>query len=590
MMEAEKMNTTSKNLISNIVSKLKPRWSWIPYGILLVAMWLFWASAVSTSAARIASLQTIEPYAFAVQEQLLRNFAETGSFFQTIHRGYDDAWTWSGHRALTFPFVGWLYGFTPSALWLSTIMISFFTVGAVGAGGIARRHFSLGFSDFSSEKRGTLSAWYFAWGGLVYLSMPAVMALALQDYQDLCFAVPCLVWAWWLIETGRWWWVLLGCLLAIAPREETVPMAIAIAVLARPYTTANNTDKNNRVLSGIAGFVARWRERYPWKIHLRNIGIVALLAVGYVWWAQRYFPLQSGGHDMPLENAMGSLGHERIFLEGWVYHTRFYVLVFIPLGLLCWFSPVVASIAVALCVLHMSVPDGHGVDRSWSGHCHHMAPAVAFACVSILIGASRVWRALVWVCRGYTSPANILLLLALYWSGWWWKEWAEYYNIIQSTTVEEPVWVHPAWKLKDIALQRDPNTVLVVNKNTALVASDQLRSYTLDESLSGKERKRGLAAGNCAIADLRRKDIVARILTMDGVEEVASEEVFTLWCWSSSAVDRFAMQEKRFSPVESYTGSYKKGSDIPGTAPRESKLSTQMGTFPVINMKDWRIE
>ena len=56
----------------------------------------------------------------AVHEQLLR--CETGSWFQSVHRGYDDAWTWSGHRALTLPLSGWLYGWKPSALWLSQIL------------------------------------------------------------------------------------------------------------------------------------------------------------------------------------------------------------------------------------------------------------------------------------------------------------------------------------------------------------------------------------------------------------------------------------------------------------------------------------
>ena len=63
----------------------------------------FWGTAVSTAWARLAALQTVEPYAWAVHEQLMYNFAHEGAFFQTIHKGYDDAWTWSGHRAITLP-------------------------------------------------------------------------------------------------------------------------------------------------------------------------------------------------------------------------------------------------------------------------------------------------------------------------------------------------------------------------------------------------------------------------------------------------------------------------------------------------------
>ena len=532
--------------------RYKPTWNWLPYLLLLPLMWLFWTTSVSTSWARIASLQTIEPYAMAVHEQLMRNFAETGSFSQTIHRGYDDAWTWSGHRALTLPIVGWIYGWNPSALWLSKIMIGWFVFGALGAGGIAMRHLQ--------------SHWGFLWGGAVYLLMPATMALSLQDYQDLCMALPCLVLAWNLLERGKWYWTVLAIFLAIAPREETVPMAFFCAVMARP------------MLEGV------WLRR----AHAMNVGIAIALIAFYAWWANAYFPLNNGGHDMPLQNAMGSLGHERIFLEGWVYHTRFYALVFLPIGVLSYFAPLVGLPAVALCLLHMSVPDGHGVDRSWSGHCHHMAPAVAFSCISAIIGGSRLanWLSIERFGRWKGLLPTILLIGTISWSGWWWVQWADYYNLILTSTVQEPEWEHPAWKLKEY-LKEDE--ILVVNKNTALVASDQVRSYTLDESLYGKERRKGLGVADCAIIDRRRSDILQRVMTMSPTLR-AEEEQFQMWCWEKNTVDRFVMNQSRFKPAEPYTGPYKKGSDIPGTAPRESKIATPMGSFPVLNLRDWKIE
>lgn len=534
-------------------------WDWIPYVLLLPVAWFFYATAVSTSWARIDALQTIEPYAMAVHEQLLRNVSETGTWFQTIHRGYDDAWTWSGHRALTLPIVGWFYGWSPSALWLSQILILGVLSGAIPAGLIAKRHIQ--------------SHWGFLWGGAVYLSMPAVMAIALQDYQDLCFALPFLVWAWHFFETGWFVGAILGALFAIAPREETIPMAIFCAVMARP------------MLDG----------QWMWKQHLRTIVTTGVLAGAYVWWAQEYHPLNSGGHDMPLENALGSLGQQRIFLEGWVYHTRFYALVFIPLGVLAYAAPLIGAPAVALCILHMSVPEGHGVDRSWSGHCHHMAPAIAFAVIAMIVGGARIGRWLQFERLGHwkwVTPA-ILGVATLGWSQWWWQEWAEYYNLRQGMSIQEPEWTHPAWKLKENWLNQFPepnSSVLAVNKNTALVASDQLRSYTMDESLFGKESRKGLGAADCAIVDSGRRDIVAYIQQMDGAEQLATEGDFGLWCWSETAVDRFVMKKTRFKPAQPNTGPYKKGADIPGVAPRETRISAPMGSFPVINLEQWRIE
>ena len=50
-------------------------WLWL-------LMWLFWACAVSTTWARINAIQTVEPYAFAVHEQLMLNFSQDGAFSQ----------------------------------------------------------------------------------------------------------------------------------------------------------------------------------------------------------------------------------------------------------------------------------------------------------------------------------------------------------------------------------------------------------------------------------------------------------------------------------------------------------------------------
>ena len=529
-----------------------------PYLLSFVLMWLFWTTAVSTSWARISALQTIEPYAFAAHEQLLVNFSETGSFFQTIHRGYDDAWTWSGHRALTLPIVGYLYAYFPSPLGLSTIMISWFVLGAIAAGFVGKNHLS--------------SHWGYFWGSAVYLLAPASMALALQDYQDLCLALPCLVIAWCLFERGHWSLSILGTLFAIAPREETIPMAIFCALMAIPW-------KKNRHKQRI------WR----WKMHLLSIFSSIGLAAFYIWYAQKYYPLNAGGHDMPLQNAVGSFGHERIFLEGWVYHTRFYALVFVPLGIFAYFAPLVGLPALALCLLHMSVPDGHGVDRSWSGHCHHMAPALAFSILATIIGGSRLFKLFRFSRLGAWKellPVG-LMLGAVSWSAWWWSEWSGYYNLIVTFEVKEPDFVHPVWKLKE---QLPEEAIVVVNKNTALSVSDQRRSYTLDESLYGKERRKGLGAATHAIVDARRSDILKNLKLMDGFAIMATEEPFILVSWKKGALDRMAVQKNQFKPTNPYVGDYRKASDIPGVPPRESKIPALMGSFPVINLRDWRIE
>ena len=59
-------------------------------------------------------MQVVEPYAFAVYHQIVHNLAISGEFVQTIHQGYDDSWTWSGHRAPALFVVAPLYRLDPS--------------------------------------------------------------------------------------------------------------------------------------------------------------------------------------------------------------------------------------------------------------------------------------------------------------------------------------------------------------------------------------------------------------------------------------------------------------------------------------------
>ena len=153
-------------------------------------------------------------------------------------------------------------------------------------------------------------------------------------------------------------------------------------------------------------------------------------------------------------------------MEGWLYRYRFYALVWVPLGSFALLAPLIALPGVALCLLHMTVPDGHGVDRSWSLHCHHMAPAVAFSCVSTcwigtfdeIFGKMPLGKLIQTICFVGVSS----------WSIWWWWSWSEYYNLVRTHTIVEPEWSHPAWKLLG---QLDEKDVPIVSKKTSIAAS-----------------------------------------------------------------------------------------------------------------------
>lgn len=511
----------------------------------LALSWLWWCTASSTSIALISSLFTVEPYAFAVHEQLIRNFAETGQFFQTVHKGYDDAWTWSGHRALTLVLSGWLYPLSSGPFGLARILVGATLLGVVPAALLGRR-----------VARSELGA---AAGALAYLGAPPVMAMALQGYQDLAFAVPALVFAWWAMGSRWWWLVPLGVLVGMAPREECVPMAVGIAVLAAPW--------------GPKG-------RPRWGRWAFNLVAAVLIAGSYVRWAETAYPIATSGHDMPLENALRSIvsGDRAVFLDGWPWRWSFYGLLTVPLGALLLLGGEALLPVLALVVLHMTVPVGHGVDRSWAGHAHHMAPAAAFAAIAGTLGAGRLLR---WVlpaagrARAVVGVVVIGLMVAV--TARSWSAWAEEQNLVVAAVPTNPAWVHPAWALAE---KIPEDAVPIATKDTSLVVSRWERSYTVDGSLANKAPQQGLAAGTHLIVDERQTTLVEWAMAMPGATVVARQSPFALVRWDEGPDTRWAkMRTARLTRPPPYSGSYRRRQDIPGVPPHTGGQKS-MGPVP----------
>ncbi len=519
-------------------SRMPSRWPrWLPWLGILALAWAWWATASSTAIARVAALQTVEPYAFAVHDQLVRNFSATGEFFQTVHKGYDNAWTWSGHRALTLIGAGWLYQLDPSAFGLSRFMVGAFLLGVVPAALIGRR----------VTRGAPVGLWL---GALAYLGSPTLMALSLQDYQDLCMAAPALVFCWWAMGARRFWWAPLGTFIGMAPREECIPMVVGVAVLSIPVA-----------LSGRV----RWG-RWVW-----NVLAAVAVAATYVWWAETYFPVATSGHDMPLENAVkGFTGgtNRDIFLDGWTFLQDFYVDLLLPFGFVALLGVEGLLPAAGLVLLHMTVPVGHGVDRSWSGHAHHMAPAVAFISISVTLAVGRLLR--------WTSPRQrnrrlawhwgcALLLTVVAWNGW--QPFAESQNFRITSRVRTPEWVHPAWRL---ARKVPADGVPIASKDVSPAISSFAESYTYDGSLPSKAKMEGLAAGTHMIVDTRLKVVQQWAMAMDGAKLVARDEPFVLIAWNPGSLDTkwSRMRDARMARPPPYSGGYNVPSQIPGVPPK----------------------
>ena len=359
-------------------------------------------------------------------------------------------------------------------------------------------------------------------GGFVYLAAPPVMALALQDYQDLVFATPALVFAFWAMRARHPLWALVGAVIAVMPREECVPMALVVSLIAIPWSESPEWTK--------------WKGWVQWKRWAWNVAITATVAGVYSWWSATYYPI-SDGHDMPLENAIAGLNGERLFLDGWPYWDRFYVWVFVPLGLFALLSPLALMASLGLIVLHMTVPApdamsvSHGVDRSWNGHAHHMAPIMGFLLVASVEGVCHILRILKhpgilerirdrWALSVLHHPRIHLAWLGLpiavamgmvVYSVNMYANWADRSNMRVSWTHLEPEWVHPAWTLME---QVPEDAIPIVSRITSPVAANRTIAYTADESLLNKAPMLGLAAGTWMLVDTRQSNMLRRAQRM----------------------------------------------------------------------------
>ncbi len=461
----------------------------------------FWGTATSTAWARIAALETIEPYGFAVHEQLLYNFSQNGSFFQTIHMGYDNAWTWSGHRGATLSLNGLLYGLSPSAIWLSRIQIAEVLLGVIPAAILGHRAFD--------------SPWGATWGGLIYLGAPPTIALALQDYQDLVLAAPALLCAMTAFSSKKLHWALVGALVGCLPREECISLMVMCAAIATPP---------------------------PNRSRRFNIGLASIVAVLYAGSLTLFFPLTSASHDMPLQNALLGLLHwpPRIFLDGWPYLTRFYALLWAPIGFLSLAAPLWAAPGVLLVLLHMTVPWGHGVDRDWGAHVHHMGPILPFFVAATIHGLARVFRVIRTVgARRVPDVARRAIAvtvgigLAVY-GGQWNRNWITHYSLVPSFQTVPPAYTHPAWTLAGLL---EPNDIPIVSKKIALSVSARERSYTWDDSLFEKAPGEGLGAGTHLIVDQRNTPVVDWAMHMKDAKVLATEGPVVLISWAAGATD-----------------------------------------------------
>ncbi len=538
----------------------RQRWVWLGTAACLGLLMLgWWSTAVSTSVARIAALQVVEGYAFGVYHQVVHNLAFDGQVSQTIHQGYDDSWTWSGHRAPALVLVAGLYRLSPTVHGLAQIQLLIVLLGALPAAALGQR--------MARHPFGGLV------GGGLYLLSPPVIALALQDYQDLVLAVPCTVFAVWAFHARPAWLAPLGAAVALLPREETVPVVVAVAVLTWPARTVRGEGP------------LRWR-RWLWNVLCTGVVVAA-----YLGWVESTFPTDETRYRTPLVSVLENLGRTGfIHLDGFPFWGRFYVWMVLPLGVLACLAPNLLLPALGLVVFHMAMPNGHAIDRSWSGHCHHLAPAVGLLVAAAVEGSGRLLALLQRIPRpGLRAGATaVVAAVVVGFAGQRFADLAAHQNLRLSLVPTSPAWVHPAWGL---VAQVPPAEPLVVPRDLAILASDRKGSFSYDGSLDSKARETGLAAVSWGLIDSRQAEgrIVAWVKAMPGATRVDEAGPFQLWHWPDATEDPTwkAIRDQPLRKEQGWIGSHPRREDIPGVPAFEPPQADRGARVPRIRVPAW---
>jgi len=450
----------------------------------LLAAWLWFCTVANRSAEHVLGLDNVENYGLAVFCQLFWMWSEFGEWAQTIHFGYVDSWMWSGHRVGWLPFVGWLYGLDPDPVWLTRIQIGIVSLGALPAWGMAR-------DEINSR-----------WGGyiglLLYLGFPPLAVLALQDYQDLVLCIPFLLGAIWQCRAGRTLGFALFGLAACMCREEIVPMVFLIG-LVHPGS---------------------WRQRIPWLV---RAGLIAGVYAALITWLGRDF----SGYDNPMMSHSGDMVLQwppvwTRTIQDW---ENFYSGFVRPVHFLAFLSPLTILPGFGALFFHLTAPAHGGVDTSWTGHIHHMAPIVGFVIAATIESIGRIVRWSGGLGRVRT-PALLVggaacvvttFMLASF--------WANYLDLKAAWKLEHPSEVAPEWAIIEAL---PPDAAIATDSKMSLVIANRKNAYTYDESLADKRPSEGLSALDFILVRKLDRSWVQLIQDADG-KPVAETERYELY-------------------------------------------------------------
>ena len=450
----------------------------------LIAGWIWFCTVANRSAEQVLGLDNVENYGLAVFTQLFWMWSEMGEWAQTIHFGYVDSWMWSGHRVGWLPFVGWLYGVDPNPVWLTRIQIAVVALGAFPVWGMARDEI---------HKR---------WGGyaglLLYFGFPPLSAIALQDYQDMVLSIPLLIGTIWQCRKGNPIGFSLFALATCMCREELIPMVVLIG-LTHP---------------------GHWKIKLKW---LLRAGVIAGVYAALIAWIGRDF----SGYDTPMLSHSGDMIVQwpPVWTRTIADWENFYSTLIRPVHFLAFLSPLTVLPGFGALFFHLTAPAHGGVDTSWTGHIHHVAPIVGFVIAATIESTGRLLRFSQRFEKFHTPILAIGGVAGVITTAILGSYWAAYLQLNVDWRLRTPENIAPEWALIE---DLPKHASIATDAKMSLVIANRKHAYTYDESLADKRPGEGLAALDFILVRKLDRSWVRLIQESNG-KPIAETEYYELY-------------------------------------------------------------
>ena len=476
----------------------KSTWWWWVLPVLAALVWYGLLSATALN--RVQSMKVTGSGSFAVFNQIFWNYSQVGQFQQTIHAGYNDDWTWGGHRAPLLFVVSLFYSLAPEPITLCRIQIAFLALGAFPA-------FGLGWRAFGRPLGGVAAL-------AMYLAYPPLQVLALSDYQDLILGIPFAILAVHQVWRGSPWWFALAILGVVCSREEWILVAPFLGFLAPGDFRARLRWGAGGLAVVLLYFGILWSVAYnkgvdyspseapfgslreeldfpsTWEVALGRARKI-LAPIPYNMEAARRFEEEPG--FTPSDSFAGEVSNysdwhstwlgRREITRTWKDGRDFYLDLGTPVHLVGVFAPAALVPAMGVLAVHLTAPLGQGVDSSWHEMCHHISPLVALLVLAAILGAGFCYRRTA-ARRGlwlFLAGLGALLVVQVN------LDWGRYQNLaLWGTSPPAPEWA--------LVAGLPVEAILATDMDASLIISSRPLAYTYDDSFQDKAPRRGLRA------------------------------------------------------------------------------------------------